>query len=306
MLLYFAPLEGITTYTYRNTHNEMFGGCDAYFAPFITPTTNERLSLKNLRDIIPEKNTVNLKAQVLVNEADAFLDFERRITGIGYDEVNINLGCPSGTVAKKKRGVAFLKDTDALDKFLNEIFEKSKLRISVKSRIGFYSHDEFDEILRVYNKYPISELIIHPRVREDYYSGIPDMKAFSLAYETSPLKLCYNGDVYNRNDFEKIISAYPNLSAVMIGRGAVKNPALFRELKGGACLTTEEIIKFSDTLEERYLKVLESEKYTMNKLKEIWLYMMDNYPEEKKIFKAVKKSVTLADLKSAVYCLPEI
>ena len=306
MILYFAPLEGITTYTYRNTHDEIFGGCDAYFAPFITPTTNERMSLKNLRDILPEHNTVNLKAQILANEADAFLDFERRITRIGYKEVNINLGCPSGTVVKKNRGSGFLKDTDTLDKFLYEIFEKSNLEISIKTRIGFYSPDEFEDILKVYNKYPITELIIHPRIREDYYKNSPDMNAFYLAYKTSPLKLCYNGDIYNESDYKKIVSGYPNLQSIMIGRGAIKNPAIFRELRGGKPLTTEEIIRFSDTLEEKYLTLLQSERYTLNKLKEIWLHMMDNFPDEKKIFKAVKKSSKLSDLKSAVYCLPEL
>ena len=179
------------------------------------------------------------------------------------------------------------------------------MKISVKTRTGFYSHDEFDEILKVYNKYPITELIIHPRIREDYYKNTPNMRAFGDAYNNSPLKICYNGDIYNRGAYERIVTEYPKLHSVMLGRGAVKNPALFREIKGGEKLKTEELIKFSDVLEERYLALLQSERYTLNKLKEIWLHMMENFPEEKKIFKAVKKSMTLSDLKSAVYSLPE-
>ena len=96
------------------------------------------------------------------------------------------------------------------------------------------------------------------------------------------------------------------LEGVMFGRGAVMNPAIFREVKGGRTLETRELVEFTDLLAERYLKVLGSEVYTLHKLKEIWMYMMWNYPEEKKILKAVKKSNRLPDLLEAIKGLPEI
>ena len=108
MNLYFAPLEGITTYTFRNTHYEMFGGCDEYFAPFITPTENEKLSIKNMRDILPENNAKAPVVQALASSSAALVDFTERIKQMGYDEVNINFGCPSGTVVKKGRGAGAL------------------------------------------------------------------------------------------------------------------------------------------------------------------------------------------------------
>ena len=168
MKLYFAPMEGITTYTYRNAHAEMFGMCDAYFAPFITPTDNEKISIKNLRDILQENNETNLKVQVLSNSQTAFVEFAKRISELGYNEVNLNLGCPSGTVVKKGRGAGFLKDVEKLDRFFDDVFSKTDIKISVKTRTGFYSHEEFGELLSVYNKYPITELTIHPRVREEF------------------------------------------------------------------------------------------------------------------------------------------
>ena len=135
MKLYFAPLEGITTYTYRNTHREMFGGCDQYFAPFITPSDNEKLSIKCLRDIVPEKNSsVKPIVQVLTNKAESFLKFEEKIKALGYSEVNINLGCPSGTVVKKNRGSGFLREPEALERFLEEVFSASELKIAIKTR----------------------------------------------------------------------------------------------------------------------------------------------------------------------------
>lgn len=307
MKLYFAPMEGITPYTYRNAHAEMFGGCDEYFAPFIVPSENERISKKTLRDILKENNIAKIRPQVLCSSAEAFVQFAERIKYAGFNELNLNLGCPSGTVVKKGRGAGGLKDTEALDRFFDYVFSNTDIKVSVKTRAGFYSHEEFDEILKVYNKYPIDELIIHPRVREEFYSGLPNMQTFDKAYTVSPLKLCYNGNIYSRADYEKITQKYPVVESIMIGRGAIANPAIFREIKGGAPLNTKELIAFSNLLEERYLKLFAGcEKYTIHRLKEMWIFAMLNFPEEKKILKAVKKSNKLVELNNAVNCLPEL
>ncbi len=305
MNLYLAPLEGITTYTYRNTHAELFGGADNYYAPFIVPTDNERISMKTLRDIIDENNTVKPKVQVMCTTPTAFAEFTKKIKPLGFDEVNLNLGCPSGTVVKKKRGAGALLDKDALDKFFDSIFSNTDIKITVKSRTGFYSHDEFNSILAVFNKYPIHELTVHPRVREEYYKGSPNMESFTKAYRYSKAPLCYNGNVYSKEDYDKITSLYPDLNSVMIGRGALVNPAIFREIKGGEKLKTGELIEFSNLLEERYLRLLGSDRYTLHRLKEIWLYAVCNYPNETKIAKAIKKSQKLSELNSAINALPE-
>lgn len=306
MKLYYAPLEGITTYTYRNLHREMFGGCDAYFAPFISPTDNEALSRKTMRDILPEHNDVPPKVQCLASSETAFIKFTQRISDYGYTEVNLNLGCPSGTVVKKNRGAGAFRDMKRLETFLDYIFRESKLTISIKTRAGFADHSEFRDILALYEKYPISELIVHPRVREDYYRNEINRDSFTLAHALCKTKLCYNGDIITVADYQGILESYPDLNAVMIGRGAVKNPALFREIKGGAKLTTEELVAFSRALEKRYLPLLQTEKNVLHKLKEIWLHMTDLYPGEKKILKAIKKANSLGDINNAIDCLPEL
>ncbi len=298
--LYFAPMEGITGYIYRNAHAEFFGGCDAYYAPFITPVENEKLSLKCLRDIEPEKNKVNLRVQVLTNSPDAFFRFEDRICSMGYDYVNINLGCPSGTVVKKDRGAGFLRNTDGLCDFLKGVFESTSLAVSVKTRVGFFDADEFDALMEIYNKFPLDSLIVHPRTRQDYYKGDVRMDAFDKAYRTSKNPLCYNGNIFKTDDYNRICGEYPDIKGVMIGRGAIANPAIFREIRGGEPLKAEELIEFTHILSERYYDVLRSDAYTLHKLKEIWLYMMTNYPEEKKILKALKKASSVADLKNAI------
>lgn len=307
MNLYLAPLEGITTYTYRNTHREIFGDCDFYFAPFITPVENEKLSIKNLRDILPENNAgTPVKVQVLTNNIDAYLKFENEIVALGYDEVNMNFGCPSGTVVKKNRGSGFLRDTQLLDKFLNDVYMNSGIKFSVKSRIGFYEPDEWEELLEIYGKYPLAELIVHPRTRQMLYNGYPHMESFDLCYKKTNVPLCYNGNIFSKADYLALIEKYPNISSVMIGRGAIVNPAIFREIKGGKKLTSKELVTFSRTLEERYRKLLGCEHYTLHKLKEIWIYMMQNFPNEPKLTKEVKKSNNLLDLNNAINKLLEL
>ncbi len=300
MNLYFAPMEGITTCTFRNTHKEMFEGCDEYFAPFITPSDNEKVTRKGLKDVLPEKNITNLKVQVLTNSADAFMPFAQKVKLVGYDEVNINLGCPSATVVGKWRGSGLLRDIERLDILLYEIFSKTDIKVSVKTRIGYNSADEAEEIIRVYNKYPLSRLIVHPRVRNDFYNGRPHLDAFEKIYNLSTNKICYNGDIFTVSDYNFITEKFPNLDGIMIGRGAVTNPAIFREIKGGKKLSLTELKDFTYKLSENYKEVLSSDVFTLHKLKEIWIYMLNNFPENKKFAKEVKKSNKLNDLLVAI------
>ncbi len=301
MNLYFAPLEGITTYTFRNTHFEMFGGCTDYYAPFITPTQNDRINNKNLRDILPSNNKIpNLKIQALCNHAPSFVDFATKVKEYGYDEINLNFGCPSSTVVKKGRGAGFLKDKELLNNFLYEIFNKTDIKISIKTRAGYLNCDEAEELIEIYNRYPLTKLIIHPRAREDYYNGSPCMSTFNTMYKASKNPVCYNGDILNTNDYDQIKAIYPDLEGIMIGRGAIKNPAIFREICGDKPLTSKELIEFTEKLFKNYFELLNSDMYTLHKLKEIWVYIMQEHEECKKITKAIKKSNKVSDLLTAI------
>ena len=307
MKLFFAPLEGITTYTFRNTHFEMFGGVDSYFSPFINPSDNEKVSKKGFRDILPENNgETPLTVQVLTANSESFLKFCEKVKPLSYDEVNINIGCPASTVVRKGRGSGFLRTPDDMDEFFSEIFAKTDMKVSVKTRIGYSSPDEFSHLLEIYNKYPIECLTVHPRTREQLYNGVCDMNAFSMAYNLSENELCYNGDVRTKEDFDSIAKDFPKLSAVMLGRGAVANPAIFREIRGGEKLSTDELIEFTAKLSEKYKKVLGSEVFTLHKLKEVWIYAIRNFPEETKTAKAIKKAGDLSDFMAALRCLPKL
>ncbi len=305
--LYFAPMEGITTWVYRNIHSELFGGCDEYFAPFITPTDNEKLSIKSLRDILPEHNRdISLRVQVLTNSSTAFFKFEKRICELGYESININMGCPSGTVVKKGRGAGILKTPQIIDELLKNVTENSSVEVSVKTRIGYHSADETDEIFEIFNRHRFSELIVHPRTRDELYGGFPHRDIYGKIGKSALNPVCYNGNIFSAENFNILSESFPHTDAFMIGRGALANPAIFREIKGGKPLSSEELVEFSDRLTEKYKEVLRSEVYTIHKLKELWLYFLWNYPDEKKLCKEIKKANSISELKSAARRLPQI
>ena len=307
MNLYFAPLEGVTGFTYRNAFADLFGGVDKYYAPFISPCVNDRLKGKEIRDILPENNSekVNLVPQILTNRADYFIKATKQIMTMGYTkEFNINIGCPSGTVVAKNKGAGFLRDTDAMDSFFDEIFSwRDSLLdgpdISVKTRIGVNDADEFAEIMDVYNRYPISELTIHPRTRKQMYSDTPHMEAFDYAVKVSKNPLCYNGDINTKEDYERISQKY-NIDSVMIGRGLIANPQLVNEIKGGKKLTKDMLKTYHDRLYDDFEVIMKAEKHLLFKMKEFWNYVSWNFEDEHKCAKLVRKAQNLYKYNQAV------
>lgn len=296
MELYMAPLEGITGSLFRNVYRAHFPGFDRYFTPFYG---NTGFNTKELCDIGPEANRdMPLTPQILSNKAEDFLLIANRMKDYGYTSVNLNLGCPSGTVTAKGRGSGFLRDPEALDRFFAEISAESPLPFSVKTRIGYEDESLWPEILSVYNRYPVTELIVHPRLKTDMYRPGVRMDAFTYAYEHARMPLVYNGDVNTAEDYRRIVETYPDIRAVMIGRGILRNPGLIGEIHGQAPATDRTIRDWLDDLMTQNLAAY-TEVPTLFKLKEIWTYLQDRYPDRKKELKQLFKAKKLSEYKNA-------
>ena len=304
MQFYFAPMEGVTRSIYRRVHAELFPGVDRYYAPFLAPDGSGRCRASKLRDLLPENNRdIDVVPQILCSRAEAFLSLARQLADLGYREVDLNAGCPSATVVPKHKGAGMLADLRALDDFLAEVFARCPLRVSVKTRLGLESAEEFPAILAIYNKYPIEQLIIHARDRAGMYRSRPDVGAFAAASRASRAPVCYNGDIFSPADLDSVCAAAPGLSSVMAGRGAVANPALFRELRGGAPLEAQELREFLDRLEAEVLAAGLSERFALARLKEVWYYVIHMFPGSAAGAKRINKSQTLADYRAAVASL---
>ena len=316
MKYYLAPLEGITTYIYRRAYHQHFTAMDKYFTPFLVPHTKKGFSTKEKNDVMPEHSPgMNLVPQIMSNQAESFLHTVEKLKVYGYEEVNLNLGCPSKTVVSKGRGSGFLADPEGLDRFLDEIFKKCDVKISIKTRIGKDDPEEFVRLLDIYNQYPVEELIIHPRVQKDFYKNQPDLDVFRDAVEGSKIPLCYNGDIFTPESHDEMRREFPQVDTFMLGRGILMNPALLDTICMGEKTEVEKaetsrkmqsadrykkkIHAFLEQIKCDYLEVGMGEKNTLFKLKELWAYMGQNAPDAKKALKRIRKSQSMADYDSA-------
>lgn len=307
MKIYAAPMEGITGYLFRSVHHQIFSGVERYYMPFLSPGAGSSLTAKEKKDILPANNEgVPVVPQILTNQAELFCGAAEFLEHLGYDEVNLNLGCPSGTVTSKKKGAGFLTDPEALDRFFDSVFEQHRqrfpeLKISVKTRLGFESPKEFEVLLPIFNRYPISELTIHPRVRADFYKGLPRMDEFRSALKQLTMPVCFNGNLFSAEETEAFwqeYSCFSGLSAVMIGRGMLASPWITEELSGMVLSekeALERLRQFHDTLMEHYAAVLWGDRPLLFKMKELWYYMGQHFPDSAKELKKIKKAQSAAE-----------
>ena len=311
MRIYAAPMEGITGYVFRNAHHQIFPGADRYYMPFLSPGAGCSLTSKERKDILPANNEgVPVVPQVLTNKADLFSGVAELLQEIGYREVNLNLGCPSGTVTSKKKGAGFLGEREELVRFLEAVFEEKEnrfpeLKISVKTRLGVEDPAEFQQLVPIFNRYPVEELTIHPRVRADFYKGTPRMEEFRLGLEQLKMPVCFNGNLFSAEDMEdflKTYGMYENLQAVMLGRGMVASPWLLQEITGTKLSeneTLEQFKAFHELLLQGYEETLSGDRHVLFKMKELWYYLGQHFPENHKGLKKIKKAQRVAEYRAA-------
>ena len=294
MRYYFAPMEGLTDSIFRRLHHKYFPGVDRYYMPFLSPTIHRTLTHKEDREL-PMADSVDFTAvpQVLTRVSEDFLWAARVCADRGYDEVNLNIGCPSGTVVSKGKGSGMLRDVPALDKFLDEIFAASPLPISVKTRLGMENPEEFPAILEVLNRYPIKELTIHPRVRKQFYDGNVHMAMFDYAVANSSSPLCYNGDILTKQQAEEIGSRYPQIGSAMIGRGLVADPGM---LSGGTDAAALE--GFLSELLAVYEVEFGGSRNAMFRMKENWGFLHSRFEGSDKLWKQLRKTTDVSEFKS--------
>lgn len=295
MQYYFAPMEGLTDSIYRRLHHKYFSGVDAYYMPFLSPTVHRQLTPREAREL-PYADSVGFRAvpQLLTKVSADFLWAAEQCKERGYDEVNLNLGCPSGTVVAKGKGSGMLRDLDALARFLDEIFSGTPLPISIKTRLGLTEPDEFPAILDVYNRYPIKELTIHPRVRKAFYKGPVEMESFRHCLDHSKNPLCYNGNLCTKREIEAFAQEFPQVEAVMLGRGLIADPGML-DPKG---TTVEALESFYEELMEEYIREFGGARNAMFRLKENWRFTVGMFDDHEKLRKRLLKTTDIDEFRS--------
>jgi len=306
MKIYLAPLEGITGYIFRNAYCGIYGNVDKYFTPFISPSAKSPMTPRERKDVAPENNEgINLVPQILTNTSECFIAAAKELHDMGYNEVNLNLGCPSGTVCAKGKGSAFLPETLELQLFLDDIYSyagSNNMKISIKTRLGYYNPDEFYDLVDIFNAFPISELIIHPRIRSDFYKGEPRKEYFAYAIEHSNCPLVYNGNIFTCKDYDELSSVFSsNPDPVMLGRGLISDPSLADKLKGFESET--DFVKFGrfhNALYHEYQKIMSPDINVLYKMRELWSYWQVLFDGKERDIKRLMKAKKYIEYEDAV------
>ena len=308
MEYYFAPMEGITGYIHRNVHHSLFPGISKYFTAFIAPGQKGKFSAREKNDILPAHNQgICTVPQLLTNNPRDFITTAAKLGELGYREINLNLGCPSRTVVTKYRGSGFLAKPGELDAFFAEVFSAcggegslGEMQISVKTRLGVEEPEEFFRILDIYNRYPLKELIIHPRTQRDFYSGPVHMDLFAYGAEHSRCPVCYNGDIRTGEDMRALEERFPALDRVMIGRGLLVDPALHLQLQGGRMPDKAALRTFHDRIYDWYRQEMPGARPVLFKMKELWAYMGQLFEDGRRPLKKIRKAERTEAYEAAV------
>lgn len=319
MKFYLAPMEGITGHIYRNALEKYFPGTDKYFTPFIAPDQNKILRTKERRDVLPENNHIpELVPQILTNSAEDFIRTAKVLQELGYEEVNLNLGCPSGTVVSRKRGSGLLAFPDEVERLLDGIFSEIQMKVSVKTRIGKDDAEDAFWLMEIYRKFPLSELIIHPRIQKDFYRGEPNQDLFgeliraskdqeggmpSSGHPENTFPVCYNGNLLTEKDYLFFAEKFPEVDAVMLGRGVIANPGLIRQIRSGLKTDKKTLRAFHDEVLEEYRSLFGEDKNALFRMKEMWIYMIHLFTNHEKYAKKIRKAQSLAEYRCAADAL---
>lgn len=289
---YMAPLESVTTWIYRQAHAKIYGRLDKYFIPFLEPHEKRDFKTRELQEILPEHNkNIYAVPQILTNRSEGFIKLAKALKDWGYEEINLNLGCPSKTVVTKGKGSGFLAKPEELERFLTEIFDalSGEVKISVKTRIGKEDPEEFPALLELFNKYPMEELIIHPRVQKDGYGNVPRLELYELAEKQSVNPLCYNGNLYTREQIRNFAERFPGTERLMFGRGFLRDPGLLYNEGKDSKDIFEKFWAFHDLVYEGYQERNMGDWNVLFKMKELWSYQVYQFSEPERLFKTFKK-----------------
>ena len=311
MQIYFAPLEGITGYVFRNAYAKYYGGIDKYFTPFISPHTKKLMDTREKRDILPENNKgLYIVPQVLTNQAEDLIDLVKQLhEDYGYEEINLNLGCPSKTVTTKGKGSGFLEYPERMEEFFDRYFKASDVKLSIKTRIGYWEVEEAQRLLNLYERFPFEEVIIHPRLGSEMYKGTPHYDVFENYLERSKHSLCYNGDINSLEQLQSLDNKWEKCDKFMLGRGLIARPGMLQG--SGVCenisqltqIEREKFQNFHDELVEGYYAYMCEDRNTLFKMKELWTWWAAMFPGQEKTLKKIKKVTTLQEYKQLVKSL---
>lgn len=300
-----APFQGITDVVYRNVFKKHFGGIDKYYTPFFTGIQKDNSKSLRGEEISPEFNDVNtVVPQILSNTAEEIIRFANQCKSMGYPEFNLNMGCPFPRVANKTRGCGLMADPARTIKMLNDVFDQiDGIKFSIKCRLGYYDDEEIMAFVDTFNTLNFSEIIIHPRIGKQMYTGEASLEKFLELVPLINKPLVYNGDIFTTDRYNTILSSLSFLSSsIMLGRGLLTNPFLAEEIKSidNQQDKKQRLHNFVVDLYINRLRHAGGSPKIIGSMKELWKYMMNIFDDPQNVWRKVKKVNHLDEYEIAV------
>ena len=288
-----APLQGVTDNVWRMAQHSVFGGVDAYYVPFMRVEHGE-IRRKDLRDVEPERNAgTTLIPQILACQPDHALMMVDALKQMGYNRIDINLGCPFPPIALHRKGSGMLAHPELAEALFKALATVDGVEYSVKMRLGWDRNDQWRDILPLMDIIRPVGIAVHPRTGKQQYKGELDMEQFEALLAASPWPVIYNGSLRTPGDIEEIVGRYPCLAGVMLGSGLAANPGMF-----APDATAKDYRRFHDLLVDGYTEQLNGgEAQLVRHLQDIWQTFLPG--TDHKLFKAIRKSRTLDQYQNA-------
>ncbi|MBR6438577.1 MAG: tRNA-dihydrouridine synthase family protein [Bacteroidales bacterium] len=301
-MLSLAPFQGITDVVYRNIFKKHFRGIDKYYTPFFTGIQKDNSKSLRGEEISPDFNDVNtVVPQILSNTAEEIIRFANQCKSMGYPEFNLNMGCPFPRVANKTRGCGLMADPDRTTKMLNDVFDGiDGIKFSIKCRLGYFNDEEIYAFIDTFNSLPFSEIIVHPRIGKQMYTGEASLEKFMALVPKINKPLVYNGDIFTLARYNTILSS---LSCdIMLGRGLLTNPFLAEEIKqiDNQQDKKQRLHNFVVDLYVERLHHAGGSPKIIGSMKELWKYMMNIFDDPQNVWRKVKKVNHLDEYETAV------
>ena len=304
MILSSGPLQGLTDDIFRYHHQQIWGGIDDYYGPYIRIEPGKETKKSQIRDSQSELNkNIHYIPQILANDAALMRIEIQKLFDLGYQEVNWNLGCPYPMVTKRKMGAGLMPYIELIDSILENLMADTPTDFTIKCRFGLLTHTEIEALIPIFNRYPIKKLIVHARTGKQMYKGSAQADKILPLIEKSKIPITYNGDIKSLKDMEDLKKLFKDdIKDFMIGRGLLMKPFLAEQIKGR--LEDEKLIKekmqtFHQALYDAYKQKLHSSHLLM-KMRSFWEYFAASFEQSHKTFKRIKKSKNTIDYEKAV------
>ena len=304
-IIYQAPLQGFTDFTYRNVFHEVYGGVTKYFIPYLSYGKGKEIKKSQIKEILAENNkALPAIPQVLFSDSTELFELVAILIDNGYTEINLNMGCPYPMATNRGRGAAWLEKPEALNETLSELFGKGlQSKFSVKMRAGMINNQDFHQCVEILNQFPLEEIIFHPRTAKQMYNGKANPSLFAEAIPLVKHPLVYNGDLFSEADLQELKALLPQQHCWMTGRGLLMDPSLALRLNGVVMdekLRKQKMKEFHDQLFEQYSERLQGSGHLLARMNQFWSYFSHSFENPHKAMKLVKKSSNVLKYNAAV------